>query len=306
MERFPTEIMAQIASYLSKPDLSRFGTCSSKCAAIAQPRLYQTITLLDKNDTSDHCSRFLQNVASRPHLPSMIRVLSIVGYQNWPESSLCKLLRYCDHIEELLMGLSVTGADCGRYFTDPEVFSSTPVGRLRRFHCPHHTAIPNLIKWVTKIPTLTDVRLPEPPNFNITHHLKGAVVPPTWLGNLERFWGPPELLGSLTSGCKLLHFSTNLEMSLLQLQQLSTVCGYQLQTLYYLYGNAKYAWETSQSQKLPVALLPQLFPNLRSVAWILVNPLDRDEVRTALETLPISSDRHVDVLTQRPRLAAGT
>ena len=161
------------------------------------------------------------------------------------------------------------------------------------------------MKWVTRIPTLTDVRLPEPANFNITNHLNGAVVPPTWLGNLERYRGPSELLGNLTLGCKLLHLSTYSEMSHLQLRQLATVCGHQLQTLHYHYDNAKDVRVKSQSQMFPVAHLPQLFPNLRSVAWIPVNPLDRVEVRTILETRPISSDRRVDDVIRGPRFAAG-
>ena len=74
-------------------------------------------------------------------------------------------------------------------------------------------------------------------------------------------------------------------MSHLQLRQLATVCGNRLQTLHYC-GNVRYAWETSQSQKLPAALLPQLFPNLRSVAWIPVNPLDREEVRPIFRDPP--------------------
>src|SRR5258706_709393 len=283
MERFPIEIMVQIANCLSKSDLSRFGTCSSKCAAIAEHILYHTMTLLDINDSSKRCARFIRLVTSRPHLPSMIRVLSVVGHRKWPELSLAKLLRYCDHIEELLLqGISVTGTYGNYHSSHPAIFSSTHIGRLRRFHCRDHTATPDLIKWVTRIPTITDVRLPEPIFFNIAHVFEDPVLPPTWLKNLERYLGPLELLGGLTSGCKLLHFSTCLEMPDLQLQlrQLATVCGYQLQTLHYLYGNFTYAWETSQSQKLPPALLPQLFPNLLSVAWVLVNPLDRDEVRT--------------------------
>ena len=35
-------------------------------------------------------------------------------------------------------------------------------------------------------------------------------------------------------------------------------------------------------------------PNLQSVAWILINPLDPDEVRTMFTAHPISSDRFVD------------
>ena len=286
MERFPTEIMAQIASYLSKPDLSRFGTCSSKCAAIAQARLYHTITLLDITDFFHCCDQFLKNVVSRPHLPSKIRVLSILGHHKWPELSLAELLRHCDRIEELLLqGISFTNIIESHHSSHLAIFSNTPVARLRRFECLGEMAIPNLMKWVTRIPTLTDVRLPDSVDFNTMNYLKGAVVPPTWLGNLERYWGPPELLASLTLGCKLLHFSTYLEMSHLQLRQLATVCGNRLQTLHYC-GNVRYAWETSQSQKLPAALLPQLFPNLRSVAWIPVNPLDREEVRPIFRDPP--------------------
>ena len=213
----------------------------------------------------------------------MVRVLCVVGHHKWPELSLAALLRYCDHIEELLLqGISVTRTYGSYRSSYPAILSSTPVGRLRKFHCREHTAIPDLIQWVTSIPTITDVRLPEPGYFNIAHVMEDPVLPPTWLKNLVRYRGPPGPLGGLTSGCKLLHFSTCLEMFDLQLRlrQLATVCGHQLQTLHYLYGNVKHAWETNQSQKLPTSLLPQLFPNLRSVAWILVNPLDRDEVRT--------------------------
>jgi hypothetical protein len=149
--------MVQIASCLPKPDLSRLGTCSSKCAAIAQPQLYHTITLLDENDSFKRCSQFLRNVVSRPHLPSMIRVLSIVGEDEWPELSLAELLRRCDHIEELLLqGTS------GRYISkNPTLLFEVPFARLRRFQCRQHTAIPDLMKWVTRIPTLVDVRLPD-------------------------------------------------------------------------------------------------------------------------------------------------
>lgn len=125
MERFPTEIMVQIANCLSKSDLSQFGTCSSKCAVIAQPLLYHTITLLDINDSSDRCSRFLRNVTSRPHLPPMVRVLCVVGHHKWPELPLAALLRYCDHIEELLLqGISVTRAHTG--VTAPAILRYSP------------------------------------------------------------------------------------------------------------------------------------------------------------------------------------
>ena len=200
--------MVQIAGCLPKPDLSRLGTCSSKCAIIAQPQLYHTITLLDENDSFKRCSQFLRNVVSRPHLPSMIRILSIVGEDGWPEVSPAELLRRCDRIEELLLpGTS------GRYpCKNPTLFFGVPVARLRRFQCRQHTAIPDLIKWVTRIPTLVDVRLPEHSYSSMAAFLGDAVVPPTWLSNLERYWGPPELLGDLTSGCKLLHFSTQFPM----------------------------------------------------------------------------------------------
>jgi len=282
MERFPTEIMVQIASCLPKPDLSRLGTCSSKCATIAQPQLYHTITLLDEDDSSERCSQFLSNVASRRHLPSMIRVLSIEGEDDWPELSLAALLKLCDHIEELLLPFGPSG----RYpCNNPTLFFGMPVARLRRFHCRQHTAMPALVKWVTRIPTLTDIRLPERPYLRIAGVWGDTDVPQTWLEDLERYWGPPELLGSLTSGRKLLHFSTQSEISESQLQQLSTICGPQLQTLHDVSEGTLYRWETDP--KFPPTLLSQLFPNLQSVAWILINAYDHDEVRTAFHAHPV-------------------
>jgi len=299
MERFPTEIMVQIASCLPKNDLSRFGTCSSKCATIAQPQLYHTLTLLEKSDSFRRCSQFLMNVASRRHLPSMIRVLSIVGEDAWPELSLAELIRLCDHIEELLL----PGSDIGAYPSDSRLFFGMPVSHLRRFRCRRHKAIPDLMKWVTRITTLSDVRLPERSNMKMAAYLGHTIVPPAWLKNLERYWGPPEVLGGLKSDCKLLHLSTHLDMSDSQLRQLASACGDQLQTLHHF---SEYGYGWARDPNLPPALLPQLFPNLRSVAWILINPIDREEVRTISEDHSFSSNRLVDGAIRRPRVAAKT
>jgi len=100
-----------------------------------------------------------------------------------------------------------------------------PVSHLHRFRCRYHTVIPDLMKWVTRIPSLTDVRLSE--GYYMAF-LGDRAVPPTSLKNFERSWGPPEVLRGLKSGCKLLHLSTQLNLSDSQLRQIASVCGYQL------------------------------------------------------------------------------
>ena len=272
MEKLPTELMQEVVEYSDKPTIHSFTIVSSKYYEIAQPLIFRRISL--NKMTDERFALFVEQMQNSNKLALMIKVL-IINKQFTIE-----LLR---HLFEIVSNLEELRIQCpvATSLLSPHYFPN-----LRRLDVPFYDLgffnhmITNFIPRheflnVLNIPCLPSI----PPPYR-------AIVPTIPLAEsaaassvnrLVTYHGPRDLLRLLTQNSSMKHYTSSQQLDEETLRKLSRIVSRGLLSL--IIDDLK---DPTTSKTLPASLIPSLFPNLRSVAWLSVD----DTSASVIDQLP--------------------
>ena len=259
MERLPTELMVEVVGLLDRPTIHSFTIVSSKYREIAQPLLFRRIYI-----ESISCKRlalFIEQVENSSKHASMIKILMIV----WPFTPelLDHLFTVISNLEELFIYYAVANPTL---LPSPHYFP-----KLRRLHFP--VSRPEVINYLVAnfIPchrVLDDLKvtfLPHILNSDPATRCMPTLAESVSIGvnRLVTYHGPSGLLPLLTPNSRMEHLTSTHQLDEGALRKLSSAISGGLLSL--IIGDPM---DPTKSKTLPGPLIPSLFPNLRSLAWL--------------------------------------
>ena len=260
MEKLPTELMQEVVGYLDKPTIRSFTIVSSKYCEIAQPLIFRRISINEMAD--ERFALFVEQMENSIKLASMIKILIIC--RSFTTELLRHLFATVFNLEELF--IQFIGAN---FLLSPHYFPN-----LRRLHFPvfkpklFNDLATNFIPYheflnVLNIPffpdsfsdpsTLSMLPLPESASSSVNH--------------LVTYHGPRDLLLLLTLDSRMKHLTSSQQLDEGALHKLSHVVSRRLRSLI-----IDDPMDVTTTKTLPALLIPSLFPNLRSIAWLSVDP----------------------------------
>jgi hypothetical protein len=266
MEKLPTELMQEVVGYSDKPTIHSFTILSSKYREMAQPFIFRRISISVMAD--ERFALFVEQMHNNSRLALMIKIL-IIG-RRFTTESLQHLFEIVSNLEELIMQVAVLS-----FILSPHYFPN-----LRRLHFPVYN--PELLndaiaKFISRHKFLNVVEIPYVPYFTSDLVLPLAKSEPESAasssssssnpicGSVNRlitYHGPRDLLHSLTPNSRMKHFISSEQPDEETLRKLSRVASSGLLSLI--------IDDTRDCKALPAPLLPSLFPNLQSIAWLSV------------------------------------
>jgi hypothetical protein len=276
MEKLPTELMREVVEYSDRPTIHSFSILSSKYREIAQPLLFRRITTSVMAD--ERFALFIEHMQNNNKLALMIKTL-IIG-RTFTIESLQHLFEIVSNLEELIIQFAVASF----------ILSSHYFPYLRRLHFPVYN--PELLNDVVakfipchkflnvlSIPLASyftsDLVLPLAESESESESAASSSNPICGSVNrLVTYNGPRDLLHFLTPNSRMKHFTSSQQLDEGTLRKLSRVASSGLLSLI--------IDDTRDGKALPAPLLPSLFPNLRSVAWLSVDW----ETTSAIDQLP--------------------
>jgi hypothetical protein len=146
--------------------------------------------------------------------------------------------------------------------------------RLCRLRCVGGTVGLEFHRLLDILPTCTNLVVLQIPDIQegwFESHDPAGLVAANWVNRLEKYSGPLYPLKCLHSGTPLYHLETTTEVPLSMLQREGRLLGQQLLALHvhlFVRFHDDYSW-TRQNHLQP-SLIPSVFPNLRFVAWFLI------------------------------------
>ena len=260
MEKLPTELMQEVVGYLDKPTIHSFTIVSSKYCEIAQPLIFRCISISVMAD--ERLALFVEQMENSIKLSSMIKIL-IIG-RSFTTELLRRLFATVSNLEELSIQFTVAN-----YLLSPHYFPN-----LRRLHFPAFK--PGLLNDLVAnfIPcheSLNILKIPcVPTSFSIPPILSMLPLPesaPSSVNRLASYHGPRDLLLVLTPDSRMEHLTSSQQLDEGALRKLSRAVSRQLLSLI-----IDDPMDATTTKTLPPPLIPSLFPNLRSIAWLSVDP----------------------------------
>jgi hypothetical protein len=268
MEKLPTELMQEVIGYSDKPTIHSFTISSSKYREIAQPHLFRRITISVMADK--RFALFIEHMQNNNKLALMIKTL-IIG-RRFTAELLQHLFEIVSNLEGLLIQFAVAS-----FILSPHYFPN-----LRRLHFPFNspglfndvitTFIPrHKFLNVLKIPNVSNVLTRDLVLAESESESESAASSSSnpICGSVDRlvtYHGPRDLLHFLTPNQRMKHFTSSHQLDEGTLRKLSRVVSSGLLSLF-----IDDPMDLAASFTLPAPLLPSLFPNLQSIAWLSVD-----------------------------------
>jgi len=260
--QIPTEILFDIFLFIPRSDLPGLILTCSLFFSVAQPLLFQRLWLLRWG--TERTIPFVDAMESHPRLAHMIRVLNLGQCFSFRSFGLVKrLLSVATRVDELLIA--------GHTYGMTSAFLEYPflLCNIRRIRCCVDSA-----QFFTKlIPSLPSLRclqvdyvgrgVTESTGFALP--LEGHEQ--RSLDQLVKYSGPSFVLHSLSSGSHIRHITSLDPLTTPLLYHLGQAVGNQLESLH-LQQERSGRFCIHDHHCLPPTLLPSLFPNLQSVAWL--------------------------------------
>ena len=263
MDSLPTETILHIISCLSGKDLKHCSLVSTRFTHLAQQTLFKSVKILTYvgNIRSENFVDFVDVVVKEPRLGLMIKRLDIgekfdecLHYQ-----PLVQLLEQVCNLRELL---------CHSNASLPSIpFRPHQFPRLHRIQWSLLGPGIDILHTLLPYSPIIDLSL-----FGCPTHLQSKVAfaalldlsPLKWANSLVRYTGNPYLIEGLSEDAKLLHFCCRNSLSE------ETLRGIASKRLLSLHTDIESFCCSREEEHIPPSLLPSLFPNLQSVAWLTV------------------------------------
>jgi hypothetical protein len=283
MEKLPTELMQEVVGYSDRPTIHSFTILSSKYSEIARPFLFHRITISVMAD--ERFAHFVEHMQNGNKLALMIKTL-IIG-RAFTADLLRHLFEIVSKLEELLIQFKVAS-----FILSPHYFPN-----LRRLYfpvCNSGLVIDVIAEFIPRHKCLSVLRVPLVPDgfdslpilplaeFESDESESESVSSssssiPGSVNRLVTYHGPRDLLLFLTPNSTMKHFTSSQQLDEETLRKLSRVASSGLLSL--IIDDTR---DVFASRTLPAPLLPSLFPNLRSIAWLSVE----QETASAIDQLP--------------------
>lgn len=242
---------------------------------------------------------FLHVLVSRPQMGHMIKRLYIgLGFDKRIHSKpLVLLLELVPDLGELLCHSSVSL---------PSIpFSPGQLPQLQRLIWPLMEASTEVFHTLLPYSPVTDLSLPWCPDRLQTKRAFATLLKPSpskWINRLVRYNGPSYLLEGLSEDAKLLHFCSSNSLSEEALR------GFSSKRLLSLHVEIEsFCMPFVERHHVSPSLLPSLFPNLQSIAWLDVK-LDMvryfPKSRNQMLTVCLQSSRAFEDPANGPLIAA--
>ena len=250
MERFPTELMVEVVGYSDRSTIHSFSIVSSKYCEIAQPLLFRRILI----KAGERLALFVEKMENSSKLASMIKVL-IICAEFTPEL-LRRLFAVVFNLEWLVVHAIIADSMLlPHYFPNlrrlhiwpatPGVFNDVVANFI-----PCHRVLDDLK--VTYTPTGFTRCMPP-----LTESMSSGV------NRLVTYRGPRSLLPLLTPNSSMKHLISTQQLDEGTLSKLSSDVSGGLLSL--IIDDPR---DPLKSETLPGPLIPSLFHNLQSIAWL--------------------------------------
>ena len=270
MERLPTETMVEVFQYLDKPTLHSFSIVSSKYCTIVQPLIFRRICV--DRTVYQRFVLFIEQMEKSSRFALMIKILIILKASTI--KLLPRLFAVVSNVEELFVDF--VGANS---LLTPHYFPN-----LRRLHFPvsRKGILKDLVtNFIPCHEYLNDLEIPFVPydysdDFGVLHMPPLAESASGWVNRLVTYHGPRGLLSLLTPNSMMKHLTSSQQLDELALHELSRAVSGGLLSLI-----IDDPMDRTATGTLPTSLLPSLFPNLQSVAWLslhITNPGALDQI----------------------------
>ena len=261
-ERLPTELMVEVMGYSDRPTIHAFTIVSSKYREIAQPLLFHRIYV--KSMSYERLPLFVKQMENSSKPASMIKILII--HKPFASKLFQHLFAVVFNLEELFIQHAVDKPGL--------LLSPYCLPNLRRFH--FEASWPEVFNYVVAkfIPchkVLNDLKVSFIPSSLNSDPATLSMPPLTeaaYIGvnRLVTYYGPSSLLSLLTPHSRMKHLTSSHQLGEGTLRKLSSAVSGGLLSL--LINDPM---DPARSQTLPGPLIPSLFPNLRSIAWLSVD-----------------------------------
>jgi hypothetical protein len=271
--RIPPEILLDIFLFVPRSHLSVLILTCSLFFSVAQPLLFQRLWLLRWG--TEPTIPFVDAMESHPRLAQMIRVLNLGQCFSSRSFGLVKrLLSVATRVDELLIAGHTYGMTSAFLEYPPELLCN-----IRRIRC----CVDSAQFFAKLIPSLPSIRC-----LQVDYVGRGVAESTCFdlplegpqqrnLDQLVKYSGPSFVLHSLSSGSHIRHITSLDPLSTPLLYHLSQVVGNQLESLH-LQQEKSGRFCVYDHHCLPPTLLPSLFPNLQSVAWLDITLISNDQV----------------------------
>ena len=262
MERLPTELMVEIMGCSDRPTIHLFTIVSSKYREIAQPLLFHRIYV--KSMPYERLPLFVEQMKNSSKLALMIKILII--HKPYASRLLRQLFAVVSNLEELVINHAVERPVI--------LLSPYSLPNLRRFH--FEASWPEVFnyvvaKFISSHKFLDDLKVTFIPHTLNSEHATLHMPPliesaSSGVNRLVTYYGPSGLLSLLTPNSKMKHLTSSHQLGEGTLRKLSSAVSGRLHDLI-----VNDPMDPARSQTLPGPLIPSLFPNLRSIAWLSVD-----------------------------------
>lgn len=271
--QIPTEILLDIFLYIARSELSVLTLTCSIFFAIAQPLLFQRVSVLRWG--TERSVPFVDAMERHPRLAQMIRVLNVGQCFSARSFGLVqRLLSATTRVDELLIAGHTYGMTRAFIEYPSEIFYN-----IRRIRCCVDSD-EFFAKFIQSLPSLRCLQVDyvgrgvaESTNFVLP--LEGSAK--RILDQLVKYSGPAFVLQSLSSDSHIRHITSLEPITTPLLRHLGQVVGNQLESLH-LQQEKSGRFHIYDHHCLPYTLLPSLFPNLQSVAWLSITLSLDDQV----------------------------
>jgi hypothetical protein len=260
MEKLPTETMLEVLRHLDESTIHSFSIVSSKYCAIAQPLIFRRISVHEMEYR--RFVLFVIQMENSSRLALMIKILIL--YRPFTREALARLFAVVSNLEELLMHFEVDSSSL-----TPHYFPN--LRRLRfqvsRDIVPRKVIINDLVaNFLPRHECLNDLEIHLDPEFPVGEPgVPLLAESASSVDRLVKYCGPRALLPLLTPSSKMEHLILSENLDETALHKLSRTVSGGLLTLF-VYN----PMDSIRIEPLPAPLLPSLFPNLRSIAWLRV------------------------------------
>jgi len=272
MERLPTELMQEVMEYLDKRTIHSFTIVSSKYREIAQPLIFRRISI--NVMTNERFAHFVGQMQNSNKLALMIKVLII------SKPYAIELFR---HLFEIISNLEELRIQCpvANSLLSPHYFPN-----LRRLHflfCNPGLFNHIITNFIPRHEFLNVLNIPFIPSSSISSRVALSMPPfaesaaTSSVNRLVTYHGPRDLLLLLTPDSSMKHVTSSQQLDEGTLRKLSRVVSRGLLSLI-----IDDPMDVTTSKTLPASLIPSLFPNLRSIAWLSVD----DTTASVIDQLP--------------------
>jgi hypothetical protein len=249
--------MVELLEYMDKPTLHSFTIVSSKYCTIAQPLIFRRICV--DRTAYKRFVLFIEQMETSSKLALMIKILIILKRSTI--NLLPRLFAVVSNVEELFIDFVVAES-----LLTPHYFPN-----LRRLHFPvsRERVLQDLVtNFIPLHESLNDLEFPFVPYghsdiFGVLHMPLLAESASSWVNRLITYHGPRGLLSLLTPNSMMKHLTSSQQLDEAALRELSRVVSNGLLSLI-----IDDPIDRTAAQTLPPSLLPTLFPNLQSIAWL--------------------------------------